>query len=67
MARYALSRIPGPKADEALRNTLEQTTGNTRIGIVNTLGLRRDSNAVPAIAMLAASSDAATAEAAFWH
>ena len=65
MARYALSRIPGPAADEALRNALGQTSGNTRIGIINSIGLRHDAKAVPAIAALAGSSDAPTAEAAF--
>jgi HEAT repeat protein len=65
MARYALSRIPGPAADEALRNALGQATGNTRIGIVNSIGLRHDAKAVPAIAALAGSNDTATAEAAF--
>jgi HEAT repeat protein len=65
MSRYAISRIPGPAADGALRNALGQTTGNTRIGLISTIGLRHDSKAVPAIAALAASSDPATAEAAF--
>ena len=30
MARYALSKIPGPAADEALRSSLAKATGNTK-------------------------------------
>ena len=47
MARYALARIPGPKADDALRKALDTTSGSVRIGIVNSLGERRDSKSAP--------------------
>lgn len=64
MARYALSKIPGPAADEALRSSLAKATGNIRIGIINSLGQRRSASSVPALAPLALSSDAGVAEAA---
>jgi type 1 glutamine amidotransferase len=46
MARYALERIPGSAVDEALRKSLRGTRGNVRIGIINSLGQRRDKGAV---------------------
>jgi HEAT repeat protein len=64
MARYALSMIPGPAADEALRSSLAKATGNTKIGIINSLGQRHSASSVPALAPLAMSSDAGVAEAA---
>src|SRR5207249_2692394 len=48
MARYALARIPGPAVDDALRRALDQASGITKIGIINSLGQRRDAKAVPA-------------------
>jgi len=46
MARYALERIPGSAVDEALRRSLRNARGNARIGIINSLGQRRDKGAV---------------------
>lgn len=51
-ARYALANIPGPKADEALRQALGKTDGRVKVGIINSLDRRRDSKAVPALAAL---------------
>jgi HEAT repeat protein len=66
IARYALERIPGPAVDEALRKLLPNTAGKTRIGIVNTLGQRRDTAAIVALAGMipGADTDAASAAAA---
>jgi len=65
MARYALAAIPGPEADEALRNSLGQAPNDrVRIGIVNSLGHRRDAKAVPALAALLSSSNPEVAGAA---
>ncbi len=63
MARYALERIPGAAVNEALRNALRKTTGKTRIGIINTLGQRRDRRAVRALRSLVRDSDPLTAGA----
>jgi len=46
MSQYALERIPGLAVNEALRNALHKTAGKARIGIINTLGVRRDNAAV---------------------
>jgi len=64
MARYALERIPGAAVDEALRNALRTTTGKTKVGIINTLGQRRDSRSVRALRSLIRDSDPLTAGAA---
>jgi len=64
MARFALQSLPTPKAGEALRTALRQTAGDRRIGIIASLGFRRDAQAVAPLATLAASPDQATASAA---
>ena len=64
MARYALARIPGAGVDEALRKMLEKTSGRVKIGIINSLGQRRDAKSVPVLKALVSSSDSAVAEAA---
>ncbi|MHC4204168.1 MAG: ThuA domain-containing protein [Planctomycetota bacterium] len=46
MARYALERIPGSAVDKALRDALKKTKGNAKIGIINSLGQRRDERSV---------------------
>lgn len=56
-ARYAIERIPGPEASTALRAALGKSSGTKRIGIANSLGVRRDAKAVPALAALLKSSD----------
>jgi HEAT repeat protein/type 1 glutamine amidotransferase/sugar phosphate isomerase/epimerase len=58
MARYALAAIPGPAADQALRAGLGRAPNDrVRIGIVSSLGERRDEKAVPALAALLSSSN----------
>jgi len=65
MARYALERIPGPEATAALVSALPKTPGPLRVGIINSLGERRDPAAVPAlIPFLRTPQDAETARAA---
>jgi len=64
MARYALERIPGDAVDKALLDALGGAKGNVKIGIVNSLGVRRCEAAVKALAPLAAGKDKAVAEAA---
>jgi len=60
----ALSTYPRGKADEVLRSALANTTGKTQVQIINTLGDRRDSGSVKALAELASGSDPAVADAA---
>jgi type 1 glutamine amidotransferase/HEAT repeat protein len=64
MARYALERIPGSAVDEALRGALRKSKGNARIGIVNSLGQRRDKGAVRNLRRLLGRSDQDVAAAA---
>ncbi|HIJ53778.1 MAG TPA: ThuA domain-containing protein [Planctomycetes bacterium] len=64
MARYALERIPGEAASAALRKALPNTTGKVKVGIINSLGQRRDSKVVGALSKLIGSSDALIADAA---
>jgi HEAT repeat protein len=64
MARYALERIPGDGVDAALREALPKAAGNTKIGIVNTLGVRGDKKAVGLLAGMIKDSNEMTAGAA---
>ncbi len=62
-ARLALEGIPGASVDDALRAALPEARGNARIGIVNTLGERRDKKAVRALSRLRNSRDKTLAAA----
>ena len=64
VARYALERNADPAAAQALRSALATTKGRALIGVVNSIGERRDSSAVPALKGLLVNPDAAIAEAA---
>ncbi|MEW6356366.1 MAG: DUF6807 family protein [Planctomycetota bacterium] len=63
-ARFALERMPSPKAGEALRSALGSLTGRLQIGVVNSLATRRDRESVPELTKLAGSQDKALAAAA---
>jgi len=60
-ARYALERIPGGEADQALIAALDKAAGDVRRGIVFSLGNRRTAAAAPVLAGLAAGKDAVLA------
>jgi len=64
MARYALERIPGTAVNEALRGALRKAKGKPKIGIINSLGQRRDKRAVRALGRLVGNQDKAVATAA---
>lgn len=64
MARYALERIDAPAAVEALRGGLEAVTGDLKIGMVSSLGSRRDAASVPALAKLLSGEEKLAAAAA---
>lgn len=57
MARYALERIPGEEATEALREALEKAAGVLKIGMISSLGSRGDEGSVPQLAKLLSASD----------
>jgi HEAT repeat protein len=64
MARYALEPMTDPAAAAALRDALGRVQGPLLIGVINSLGFRRDAGATPALAGLLASSDEPVATAA---
>jgi HEAT repeat protein len=64
MARYALERIPAPEAAQALRDALPKLKGVLKVGVVGSLGVRRDAASVPALAALLGDGDVAVARAA---
>ena len=64
MARWALQGNPSPEAGKALRNALGSVKGNLLVGVIGSVGARRDSEAVGALTTLAKDSDAVIAGAA---
>ena len=63
-ARNALERIPGPESEKALRDALGQAKGRTRIGVINSVAVRRDAASTPAlIKILGEDPDSAAAAA----
>jgi len=64
MARYALQTNPDPAVDDAFRNALGQVKGNLLVGVINSIGVRRDAKAVEALTQLLRDSDAQVASAA---
>lgn len=50
-ARNALELMPCPEAVQALRGSLSQLTGNARVGVIQSLGIRRDPLAVPELCL----------------
>jgi len=64
MARYALERIPDPAAATAMRTALARASGKQKVGLINSLGERRDAPSVAAITAALADADPVVAEAA---
>jgi HEAT repeat protein len=64
MARYALERMPAPEAAKALREALPKLKGELKIGVISSLGARRDAASVQPLASLVNDTDAAVAAAA---
>ena len=62
-ARFALEAIPDGSVDDGLRAALDKAEGDPRVGIVNTLGERRDQKAVPALSKMRNSSERALSTA----
>jgi HEAT repeat protein len=63
-ARYALESMQTAKAGQALADALGKTSELTKVGIINSLGYRRETRAVTALAKLLTDHDAQVAEAA---
>ncbi len=64
IALYTLQRIPDFAAERALRELLSDAPRNIKIGIINTLGERKDNNAVNDLEKLVYDADQQTAESA---
>lgn len=57
-ARNALEAIPGRQATKALRDTLPWVEGLQKVGVINSLGARRDADSVRALTALLKNEDA---------
>jgi HEAT repeat protein len=64
MARYALEGIGGPEADKALREALNKVSGQLKVGVIHSIGNRRDSQATGPLIPLLNDSDNEIVEAA---
>ena len=64
MARFALERMSAPEAAAALRDALPKVGGKVKVGVIGSLGIRRDAASVPALAGLLGDGDPAIAAAA---
>ncbi|RLT04420.1 MAG: PBS lyase [Planctomycetota bacterium] len=62
-ARIALEAIPGAEADAALRSAVDSLEGKLLVGTINSIGVRRDANAVDALAPRLQHADAEVASA----
>jgi hypothetical protein len=63
-ARIALEVIPGPAADAALRDAVGKLQGRLLVGVINSIGVRRDAQAVDPLAAKLKDADADVASAA---
>jgi HEAT repeat protein len=64
MARYALERIPTAEAASALRDSLPKLAGPLKVGVISSLGSRKDAASVPALSELLGDGDLTVARAA---
>jgi len=63
-ARIALEVIPDPAADQALREAMDKVEGRLLVGVINSIGVRRDAQAVNRLITRLGDADAAVAGAA---
>ncbi len=63
MARYGLEPIPDPAVDDALRDALGKLKGRPLVGVIGSIGVRRDTKATKQLVKLLKSSDTAVAQA----
>jgi len=63
-ARTGLEAIPDPAADDALRDAMGRLEGNRLIGVISSIGRRRDAEAVDRLATRLKDGDPAVAGAA---
>ncbi|MFV2065695.1 MAG: HEAT repeat domain-containing protein [Pirellulales bacterium] len=63
-ARIALEAIPGPEADRALREAAGQLQGRLLVGVIHSIGVRRDAKAVGVLRQRLSDAEADVASAA---
>lgn len=63
-SRIALEAIPGTAPDEALRKASESLEGNLLVGVLNSIGVRRDANSVEVLTKRLSDKDEEVASAA---
>jgi len=63
-ARTALEPMPSGTADQALREALGRLNGGLLVGVINSIGVRRDPVALTGLARLRQSDDQAVRDAA---
>jgi hypothetical protein len=63
-ARFGLEPNPDPSVDEVLRAALSRLKGKLQIGVITTIGVRKDAKALDALTKLIDDSDAQLAGAA---
>jgi HEAT repeat protein len=64
LARYGLEPIPDPAVDEALRSALGELKGRPLVGVIGSLGVRRDTKAVGSLTALLKDANPEVAQAA---
>jgi hypothetical protein len=64
MARYVLERLQAPQAGQALLDSLPRQSRKLKIGVISSLGSRREASAVPALSGLLKDQDVPVARAA---
>jgi len=63
-ARFGLEPITDPSVDDALRDALKKLKGPLLVGVINSIGHRRDARAAGALARLLYGADSEVAQAA---
>ncbi len=63
-ARFGLEPIPDPSVDAALREALATLKGSLLVGVINSIGVRRDAEALGQLTTLMGDADPAVAAAA---
>jgi HEAT repeat protein len=64
MARYGLEPIPDPAVDKALQDALGKLKGRHLVGVIGSIGVRRDPRAIEGLAKHLGDSDPEVAQAA---
>ena len=63
-ARFGMEPNPDPSVDEAFRAALPKLTGRLQIGVINSIGVRKDAKALDALSKLIDHSDPEVAQSA---